>query len=386
MRRRGTHANVHAVAVDASGARPRGREARAAESVSAETPRPGDLLRAPRDAADPVLRLVIERARAGSRPREREDGSVVCLAIEGGGLRAAVTAGMCVALEAAGLVGSFDRIYGVSAGALNGWATAAGQAALGATHYQDAVSEGVVDPTGPLRGRPVVDFTLLFEKLIAARRPLSFERLAAGPEFRAIATSLDTLSLRVLADFASFEELMLAVRASSFLPRFAGPPPRFRGERMADGSLVEPIPFRSALEEGATHVLVLRSRPAAYRRPALSRLGESLALRNEPGLAALLRARHGIYNRQAGELEHGLGFGGAHVHQIAVPDSVRLVWSLQANGERVADALRQGARAMASQVLTEPVELCWQPVLYRAAAVEQSERGRAPGILGRQSS
>ena len=49
-------------------------------------------------------------------------------------MRGAVSAGMCVVLEAAGLVGAFDCIYGVSAGALNGSATAAGQAALSATH------------------------------------------------------------------------------------------------------------------------------------------------------------------------------------------------------------------------------------------------------------
>jgi predicted patatin/cPLA2 family phospholipase len=43
----------------------------------------------------------------------------MCLAVEGGGMRAAGSAGMCVALEAAGLGGAFDRIHGVSARALN---------------------------------------------------------------------------------------------------------------------------------------------------------------------------------------------------------------------------------------------------------------------------
>ena len=41
-------------------------------------------------------------------------------AVEGRGLRGSVSAGMCVALEAAGLIPAFDRIYGCSAGALNG--------------------------------------------------------------------------------------------------------------------------------------------------------------------------------------------------------------------------------------------------------------------------
>ena len=67
-----------------------------------------------------MWRVVLGRAPAGSRPRERADGHLVCLAVEGGRMRGAVSAGMGVVLEAAGLTGAFDRIYGVSAGALNG--------------------------------------------------------------------------------------------------------------------------------------------------------------------------------------------------------------------------------------------------------------------------
>ena len=37
------------------------------------------------------------------------------------------------------------------------------------------------------------------------------------------------------------------------------------GEPMADAQLFEPIPYRSAVREGATHVLVLRTRPDALR-------------------------------------------------------------------------------------------------------------------------
>ena len=331
-----------------------------------------EMLRTPDEVESPVLRIVLERARTGSRPRARADGHLVCLAIEGGGMRGAVSAGMCVMLEAAGLVDAFDRIYGVSAGALNGWATAAGQAALSATHYHDAASANVINRMRLLVRRPVINFDLLFEELIAARKPLSFERLASGPEFRALATSVETHSLRVLADFADREELLHAVRTSASLPRLGGELPSFRGERMADGGLIEPIPYETARTDGATHVLVLRSRPPGYRQPALSALGESLALRDDPGLVELMRARSEIYNRQAAELattpaQHG---GGAHLQQIAVPDNTRLIGRLDGNGERVTKALRIGAKAMASQILSEPIDLCWQPVVYRTTPAE----------------
>ena len=221
----------------------------------------------------------------------------------------------------------------------------------------------------------MIDFDLLFEELIGTRKPLSFERLSAGPEFRALATSLETLSLRVLADFADGEELVQAVRASAALPRLGGSPPVFRGERMVDGGMIEPIPFVTALAEGATHVLVLRSRPAGYRQPALSELGESLALRDQPGLAELLAARRGIYNRLASELQQrsATSRGDACVLQVAVPDGSRLVRRLETNGARLTEALRLGAGAMAAMILTDPIDLCWQPVVYRAVPAARHE-------------
>ena len=63
--------------------------------------------RRPSAMDDPVWRVLLERVAAGSRPGRREDEHMVCLAVEGGGMRAAVTAGMCVALEMSGLVPAF---------------------------------------------------------------------------------------------------------------------------------------------------------------------------------------------------------------------------------------------------------------------------------------
>lgn len=197
----------------------------------------------------------------------------------------------------------------------------------------------------------------------------------------------------MLRDFRDPEETLQAVRASAALPRLGGEPPVFRGERMADGGLIEPILFRTAIAEGATHVLVLRSRTAGYRRPALSELGETIALRHDPRLAELLRSRAGVYNRQAAQLADGRAGerDGVHVRQVAVPDHLRVIGRLESNCERVSDAVRQGARAMASVLFDEDIDLCWQPVIYRRtprrspasspsqdARVLQGQAGSAP--------
>jgi predicted acylesterase/phospholipase RssA len=178
------------------------------------------------------------------------------------------------------------------------------------------------------------------------------------------------MSLRVLGGFGDGEEALQAVRASAALPRLGGASPTFRGERMIDGALIEPIPFETAVTEGATHVLVLRSASAGYRKPSLAALGERLPLRSDPRLFELAKERHGNYNRQAAALDAGAPDApDAHVLQVAVPDGTRLIGRLEADTGRVVQALRLGAAAIASTLLTDAVSLCWQPVVYRAAPV-----------------
>lgn len=180
-------------------------------------------------------------------------------------MRGAVPAGMCIALERAGLLSAFDRIYGCSSGAITACYAAAGQAELWATSYVDTACKAFIAPSRALRRRPVLDLAYLFETVIGERRPLSPAGLARGPALRIVTVAQETGELRVLGGFDGVADALAAARASCAIPLVAGAAPAYRGEPMVDGGLLEPIPFRSALREGATHVLVLRSRPADWR-------------------------------------------------------------------------------------------------------------------------
>ena len=59
--------------------------------------------------------------------------------------------------------------------------------------------------------------------------------------------------------------------------------------------------------------------------------------------------------------------------QVAVPEGTRLIRRFERDSGRVVEALRLGAAAMAAAVLSDPIELCWQPVAYRAPAVGPGE-------------
>jgi predicted patatin/cPLA2 family phospholipase len=310
-------------------------------------------------ADDPLFGLLLERAAAHSRPRRRTDPHLVALVVEGGGMRGALTAGMCLVLEAAGLMSCVDRVYGCSSGALSGSFAAAGQASLWATSFEDSACRAFIDPSRALRGRPVIDLGFLFDEVIARRRPLSETGLALGPELRAVAVSASRAELRVLRDFESAADVLAAARASCSIPVLTGTPPTYRGETMVDGGLLEPIPYRTALREGATHVLVLRSRDAGYRAPRPGRLTERTLARAHPELLPLLRSCSERYNRDAAELERSPGR--PLVRQIAVPPGSSLVPRFSIDRGRIVESIRLGAYTMASALYGAPATRFWQP-------------------------
>jgi predicted acylesterase/phospholipase RssA len=208
-----------------------------------------------------VLRALAARARAGSQPGSRDDGLRIALAIEGGGMRGTVSAGMALALHELGLVPAFDALYGASAGAITGaWLLSRPEGLYGWT--EPAYARTLIRRSAALRGRPVADVRALIEDLYQTTFPMDFAAVLASPvEFHPLATDAATgesTDLRpLISDPAG---LRLALRASAALPLLAGPPVTIAGRRFYDAGVSESIPYRTALTQGATHILVLRSR------------------------------------------------------------------------------------------------------------------------------
>ena len=95
------------------------------------------------DAVHPVLEVLAQRRAEGSKPLQRTDKFKVALAIEGGGMRGCVAAGMASALIDAGLGDCFDEVYGSSAGSLVGayWiANSFGMVQYGCSLYYDLLT------------------------------------------------------------------------------------------------------------------------------------------------------------------------------------------------------------------------------------------------------
>jgi predicted acylesterase/phospholipase RssA len=211
-----------------------------------------------------MLRLLRERVRSGTRPGERADGYRIVLSIEGGGMRGTVSAGMALALHELGLLPAFDAVYGTSAGAITAaWLLSSYPEGLRGWIRPD-YARMLIRWSALLRGRPVVDVRTLVEVVYQTEFPMDFESVLANEiTWHPLGTdALTGTSTDLRAMVSNPAELRLALRASAGLPFLAGPAVVLRGKRFYDGGLAEPIPFRTPIAQGATHLVVLRSRPA----------------------------------------------------------------------------------------------------------------------------
>jgi predicted patatin/cPLA2 family phospholipase len=242
--------------------------------------------------------------------RERPAAARVALVVEGGGMRGAVSGGMALGLDELGLAGAFDAAYGSSAGTLNAMWLVSGRVRDGIPTWTDPVlvRELISRRRAALRRGPVVDVRGLVEERYERLSPGLFAAVLGGStELHPIATDVETAeAVDLHGRFGDERTLRLALRASAALPLLAGPPVELGGRHFIDAGLSAAIPLsrpaaspplrsRAALADGATHVLVLRSRRAGEAVTPPGRLSGELtarALRRvSPALEAAFRTR-----------------------------------------------------------------------------------------------
>ena len=243
----------------------------------------------------PVLELLAGRMRERSKPGHRKDAFRLALVAEGGAMRGVISSGMLWALEDAGLLPCFDLAVGCSAGAMNLSSFLAGVAEASTREYAGAFSSPrVIRPVRALFGMPIIDLEATLDYSSASLDPGRFQRVLESPiRLHCVATDVDQARRALLSDFQNLDELRHALMATSCLPLFAGKPIEFRGRHYLDGGITEAIPVASARELGATHALVLQTRPRGLRYPSpkglFTRLVESRLGRFHPVLSTLGR-------------------------------------------------------------------------------------------------
>jgi len=165
-------------------------------------------------------------------PGQRSDDYKVVLAVEGGGMRGAVSSGMLLTLEQLGLRNSFDAVVGTSAGAIASAFFATGQGTSGSVLY----------------------YTVLNSERFVNRRRLLI------PVWATVTPADPENDTRLFEVGVSEDHARRVLAATACLPVIAGPSRFVDDQAYIDGGMLEAVPWSSAIDLGATHVLVIRSR------------------------------------------------------------------------------------------------------------------------------
>jgi predicted patatin/cPLA2 family phospholipase len=304
-------------------------------------------------ATHPVVELLQGRLREGSAPGLRRDGHRVALVLEGGGMRGVVSAGMTAALERLGLTACFDLVVGSSAGALNAAALLAGVARPAAAMYHGVLaSREFVNPARLLVGRPVLDVAFVLAHASADLDAERHTRTIDSPiTLHCVALDVETAQPTEFTGMRSRSELVQVLLATTRMPLVGGAPVAIDGRRYIDGALACPIPVATALAAGATHVLVLQTRPHGVPRSAGSRVGETLIERHlrrmNPALAALWRGRAAAYEELVDDIDRrsrASDGGPPYVLGLRLPAGTPVVGQLERRPEVLARAAADGQR------------------------------------------
>lgn len=207
-------------------------------------------------------RNVLDVLRGRATGERGNDGAKVALVLEGGGMRGAISAEMAGALVERGFLDLIDVVIGTSAGAVNAVATAAGVVSDVAASYSEVFANPrFVSPYRMLRAKPPVDTAGIVAEMERRLRFASLAFESPRVELGVTATDIDEARGITLEHFADVEDLYRSIQASATLPLTGGRPVLHRGRRLLDGGIAEAIPVEAAKRYGATHAIVVVTRP-----------------------------------------------------------------------------------------------------------------------------
>lgn len=243
------------------------------------------------------------------------------LIVEGGAMRGVFSCGILDHFMARNF-SPFDSFWGVSAGASNLAAYLANMPGRNLKIYLDySLRNEFISPTQLVRGGDMMDLDWMWDitlkELDIDREVLSAD---ARPFFLGV-TRQDNGQAEYLTP--TIDMLAETMKASSALPIFYRNGVALEGIKYVDGGVADAIPVAEAIKRGATKIMVLRSRPASYRKskPKFEKLTARL-LKDHPALVEPMLTRHIRYNQSLELIENPPA--GVEIIQICPPEGFKL--------------------------------------------------------------
>lgn len=232
----------------------------------------------------------------------------MALIVEGGGMRGIFSAGVLDSFYELGF-DPFHLYIGVSAGSLNLISHLAGQYRRNYRVLMSCATSGqFINKWKFLSGGHYLNLDWLGNECLAIH-PLdeqgAFQFLSkAGREFVVVATDVETgqPSYHHPND-GNIHNILLG---SCSVPLLYRTPVYINNRRAVDGSVGDPIPVRQAYTQGATEIVLIRSRGKSYRKSSggiEARLGAFL-YRNFPKIQNTISNQYRVYNESVDFVEH----------------------------------------------------------------------------------
>lgn len=223
----------------------------------------------------------------------------VGLVLEGGGTRGAYTSGVLDVFSENEI--QFRNIYGVSAGACNALSYISGQTKRNFDVFYHYITDPRYLSVKSLRKTgSIFGFDFIFGELSHDLLPFDYEAYEkAEVNFQVGATDVET-GCAVFFGKQDVKDPFTAVRASSSLPLLCKMVD-FKGYRLLDGAVADPIPLERSVCGGHEYNVVVLTRDITYRKKEKSSYPKALVYaqyHEYPNLIAALEARGGLYNRQ----------------------------------------------------------------------------------------
>lgn len=214
-------------------------------------------------SSSPSVRdVILDRVNAKSVPGKRNDEYKVVLAVEGGGMRGAISSGMLLALEQLALRDSIDEVVGTSAGAIASAFFIIGKGSAGSSLFYTVLnSDRFMSRRRLLGDGAVMDLDYLIDEAMPIYG-FDWDDLVNCdiPLWATVTPATEGDPNRLYRVGLSRENAREVLAATAALPVLSGAS-RMIGDRpYVDGGMTEAVPWASAISRGATHVLVIRSR------------------------------------------------------------------------------------------------------------------------------
>lgn len=266
----------------------------------------------------------------------------VGLVLEGGGTRGAYTSGVLDVFLKEGI--EFQSIYGVSAGACNAMSYLSKQYRRNFNiFYQYINDERYLSVTSLYKTGSIFGFGFIFGELSHELLPFDYQTFFHSPVSFHIGCTNVVTGRPVFFEKEDLRETMDVMRASASLPMMA-PIVEYKGYRLLDGGVSDPIPVeRSILDGNRKNVLVL-TRDISYRKrakPEIPRPVLRAVYRDYPNLVECMLRRPEVYNKQAEVCRHLEQSGQAVVIR---PSSPVMVGRYEKDREKLADLYEMGVK------------------------------------------